>query len=42
MQSEPGALRRAEKITGVERAANSFEVTSREWLEVERSEWTPG
>ncbi|MBE1162338.1 tyrosine-type recombinase/integrase [Dyella acidiphila] len=42
MQNDPGALRRAEKIAGVERAANSFEVIAREWLEVKRSEWTPG
>lgn len=39
---DPGAQRRAEKVAGVERAANSFELIAREWLEVKQPEWTPG
>lgn len=39
---DPGAQRRAEKVAGVERAANSFEVIAREWLEVKQPEWTAG
>lgn len=39
---DPGAQRRAEKVAGVERAANSFELIAREWLEVKQLEWTPG
>jgi hypothetical protein len=29
---DPGEHRKAEKVAGVERAANSFEVVAREWL----------
>jgi integrase len=39
---DPGAQRKAEKVAGAERAANSFEVIAREWLEVKQPEWTPG
>ncbi len=38
---DPGARRRANKAAGVDRAANSFEVVAREWLEMKQSEWTP-
>ena len=37
---DPGAQRRANKAAGVDRAANSFEVVAREWLEVKEREWT--
>jgi len=40
--TDPGAQRKAEKVAGSERAANSFEVVAREWLEVKQPEWTPG
>ena len=40
--TDPGAQRKAEKAAGSERAANSFEVIAREWLEVKRPEWTRG
>lgn len=39
---DPGAQRRAERVAGSDRAANSFEVIAREWLEVKQPEWTPG
>lgn len=39
---DPGVQRKAEKVAGAERAANSFEVIAREWLEVKQSEWTAG
>jgi hypothetical protein len=41
-RSDPGAQRKAEKVAGAARAANSFEAIAREWLEVKRPEWTPG
>lgn len=37
---DPGARRRANKAAGVDRAANSFEIVAREWLEVKQREWT--
>lgn len=39
---DPGLQRKAEKAAGMERAANSFEVVAREWLEVKKPEWTAG
>lgn len=36
---DPGAQRKAAKVAGEERAANSFEVVAREWLEVKSPEW---
>lgn len=38
---DPGLQRKAEKAAGMERAANSFEIVAREWLEVKKPEWTP-
>ena len=37
---DPGAKRRASKAAGVDRAANSFEVVAREWLDVKKPSWT--
>lgn len=37
---DPSAHRRAEKLTGSDRAANSFERIAREWLAVKEHEWT--
>lgn len=39
--SDPGQQRKAEKVAGIERSANSFEVIAREWLAVKEPEWTP-
>lgn len=39
---DPGAQRKAEKVAGAERGANSFEAVAREWLAVKQPEWTPG
>ncbi|WP_276968411.1 tyrosine-type recombinase/integrase, partial [Metallibacterium scheffleri] len=39
---DPGAQRKAVKAAGADRAANSFEVVAREWLELKQREWTPG
>ena len=38
---DPGAQRKAQRVAGAKRAANSFEVVAREWLEVKASGWTP-
>ena len=38
--TDPGAQRRSNKAAGIDRAANSFEVVAREWLELKRREWT--
>ena len=38
--SDPGLQRKAAKMIGEERAANSFEVVAREWLAVKAHEWT--
>ncbi|PJK11619.1 integrase [Lysobacteraceae bacterium NML95-0200] len=38
---DPGQQRKAEKLAGAERAANTFEALALEWLEVKRSEWMP-
>lgn len=38
---DPSAARRAEKLTRVELAANSFEAVAREWLETKRGKWVP-
>ncbi len=37
---DPSAHRRAEKLVGSDRAANSFERVAREWLTVKKHEWT--
>ena len=37
---DPGEHRKAEKTAGKERAANSFEVVAREWLQVRKPGWT--
>lgn len=37
---DPGEYRKAEKLAGRERAANSFEVVAREWLQVRKPGWT--
>ena len=37
---DPGEHRKAEKSAGKERAANSFEVVAREWLQVRKPGWT--
>lgn len=37
---DPGEQRKAEKVAGQERAANSFEVVAREWLAVKAHEWS--
>lgn len=39
--SDPSQQRKAEKVAGAERVANSFEVIAREWLAVKELEWTP-
>lgn len=39
---DPGEHRKAEKAAGLERAANSFEVIAREWLQVRKPGWTAG
>ncbi|MGO4519241.1 tyrosine-type recombinase/integrase [Dyella sp. 2RAF44] len=39
--SDPSQQRKAEKVAGIERSANSFEVVAREWLAVKEPEWTP-
>lgn len=37
---DPSEYRKAEKLAGRERAANSFEVVAREWLQVRKPGWT--
>ena len=37
---DPGANRKAEKVAGTDRAANSFEVIAREWLS--KRDWVDG
>jgi integrase len=39
---DPGEARKAEKRTGSERAANSFEAVAREWHARQKGIWTPG
>lgn len=39
---DPGEHRKAERTAGRERAANSFEVVAREWLQVRKPGWTDG
>jgi integrase len=39
---DPGEARKAEKRTGSEKAANSFEAVAREWHTRQKGVWTPG
>lgn len=39
---DPSAVRKAAKAAGVERAANSFEIVAREWLEKQSDAFVPG
>lgn len=39
---DPGEVRKAEKLTGSEKAANSFEAVAREWHARQRGVWTAG
>ena len=39
--ADPGEQRKAAKASGQERAANSFEVVAREWLEKQSAVWVP-
>lgn len=39
--ADPGEQRKAAKASGQERAANSFEIVSREWLEKQSAVWVP-
>jgi len=39
---DPGAVRKAEKQSGADRAANSFEAVTREWLAKYGPTWSPG
>lgn len=39
---DPGAVRKAEKQAGADRAANSFEAITREWLAKYAPTWSPG
>jgi len=38
---DPGEHKKAQKLAGLEKAANSFEVVAREWLERRKSVWSP-
>ncbi len=38
---DPSAVRRAERAAGVERAANSFEIVAREWLDKQSAVFVP-
>src|SRR6185437_7592582 len=39
---DPGEHRKAEKVAGEDRAANSFEVVAREWFAKHSPRWAPG
>lgn len=39
---DPGEQRKAQKLTGAERSANSFEVIAREWYARHAPTWAPG
>jgi len=39
---DPGEHRKAEKVAGEDRAANSFEVVAREWFAKHSPQWAPG
>lgn len=39
---DPGAQRKAQKLAGAERAANSFEAIAREWYAKHAPTWAPG
>ena len=39
---DPGEHRKAEKVAGADRAANSFEVIGREWFANKSPKWAPG
>ena len=41
-RGDPSAIRQEEKRLGRIKAANSFEVVAREWVEAQNSRWTPG
>lgn len=38
---DPGEHKKAQKLAGLEKVANSFEVVAREWLESRKSVWSP-
>ncbi len=39
---DPGAVRKAQKVTGKIQAENSFEIVAREWHSRQSSAWVPG
>jgi integrase len=41
-RGDPSAIRQEEKRLARIKAANSFEIVAREWVEAQRSRWTPG